>query len=887
MPAFKHPKRKTQRNVTSSQTYGPKAIRSVQRQVSPGNDRGKARSPLNPQSNHFSLYGSGQPMTLQRDLQNPEANVNWSLHNSPSRLHRSMEGGREHSHPELMLSHRKPSQRKTMEQLQRSLLPKRGDGKPRRVRGTNNMMQLKAIAKLPYDSLQPARAGEVLQRDKDLALPDTSTPGEANIDLDKDDVNVVANDNFDQQQEGVPQNVPQDAKDEDEGFPIEGEQETTTTIDDDESEDEWDDETPQTPMGSDNVNAPDPSNNTPMGVDNADSVNNAPMGNGLAQNNVPIISPGGPNSGMPQPRSGQKAFLEFGNFYGSGTSDPITLEQLYQGSLRKLIKSKFNRSIAIYKSSKEIRIVDRNPRPKNHEQTKNHLAKQTNSFYQDVKRRGKYKFAQKYIKYKTKVKPSHIVSRQTGVGINNQTNETEPLYHYETSIKLGMPLARKWRKGWKEFFKGGYQSTVGANQSDAIAVAQEGMTGQDGYTIYDRISTIVDIVKGKGADIPNRVSGLISGNSDFWTWAFPSFGIATLIKNFLDIEKYWRRRKKLQQSLADSEAELANGNIDSKKRSRLVKLQEGIKYGMQKLKTLCWTVFVNAFATFIQVAGRILTLLIPAVAVGTIFTDVLATVTKLASFAVRKLKGLKKHFQGTRGKQRLVSAKAMFDSAVAGDAVGISAIRALDTKSFVDVFLGHAQAGAKKLGKGIGTTVAATPSAILATPSALSRLWQKIKGENPLDRGLKEYDRERMQEGKWPNQYSQMQKMLHNVNDNSEVKETFLRILGDNNCFEQALAGDYNALHRIKSLSTTPFIEALGDRVWSGTKQIRKVREVTTHLNKPLDDKLSDKGKDQLQWGRWPTDDADFAQMLKNIKKTPQRQDDFMQTLADRIKSSV
>ena len=778
MSTFKRPKKKSQPKATSSQTFGPKVIRSVQRQTHPT----PAQPTLNNSSNHFSLYGSGQPMALQRDLQNPEANINWNLRGNPNTLHRSLEGGREHSHPELMLSHRKPSQRKNMEQLQRSLLPKRGDGKLRRVRGSNNMMQLKAIAKLPYDSLQPKKSTEVLQRDKDLALPDTSTPGEANlalpdtstpgeadIELDKDDVNIAANAN--------------DNKDEEENFPVEGEQKTTTTIDDDE-EDEWDDDTTKTPMGADNDNPPEPGSKTPMGVDNADPVNHNPMGNGSGQNNVPIISPGGPNGAMPglprigqQPLPRQNTILEFGNFYGSGTSDPITLEEVYRAYLKRLIKNKFNRSISVYKSSKNIRIVDRNPRPKNDEQTKRDLADETNQIYESIKnsRTQSGKFLRKYVKYKSKVKPGNIRSQQTGVGLNNQNNEIEPLYHYETSIQLTMPFAKKWRKGWKNFFKGGYASTVGANQSDTTDLAQEALTQQDGYTIYDRINNIVAVVKGKGGDVPNRVSGLISGNGSFWTWAAPGFGIATLIKNFLDIKKYWRRRKNLQKTLADSETELAQENIDPKKKKRLTKLQEGVKYGIQKLKTLCWTVFVNAFATFVQTIGRILTILIPPAVFGTMFTDVLATVVKLASFAVRKAKGLMKHFKGTRGKQRLISAKAMFDSAVAGDEVGIAAIRALDTKSFLDIISGHAWAGTKKLGKGIGTTFA------------------------------------------WP----------------------FSR------------------------------------------------KKPTMKLKKTLDKNMSKKGKDQLQWGRWPTDDNDFKRMLKNISSHVQRKDAFIETLANQIKSSV
>ncbi|MDJ1169085.1 hypothetical protein PMG71_06565 [Roseofilum sp. BLCC_M154] len=162
MCAFQRPKKTPKSSSTAqktSSTFRPKVLPSVQRQSS----QTKALSAFQPSSHYnysslHELYGHPQPATLQPRRSEPiTSNQGWQV------LQRSA-----HYPPRATTTQEtvqgKVSQQKSVAELQRSLRPKRWSGKPVKPRGQNNVMQLKAAAKLPLDSLQPMRSGEVLQR---------------------------------------------------------------------------------------------------------------------------------------------------------------------------------------------------------------------------------------------------------------------------------------------------------------------------------------------------------------------------------------------------------------------------------------------------------------------------------------------------------------------------------------------------------------------------------------------------------------------------------------------------------------------------------------------------------------------------------------------------
>ena len=855
MSKFQRPKKKSRPNATSSQsshTYGPKPIHSVQRQVSSAKPPTQLDNP----------YHLPQPTAIQRqrNLEHPEANINWNRSNNPNMLHRSLAGGRTHVHPELMLSHRKPSQRKSMEQLQQSLPPKRWDREPMQPRGSNNVMQLKAAARMPWDSLQPMRMDGVVQRD-DNDPPDTTTvnpdtdPDTTNITVDNNNTEVdnetdttddavsdrsrsntldstnnasnslvPPNTNNDQERQAAstvgvgvsigmgtalaqpeidcqfPNNPPE--------YQQEGNQlvqAITNTIDDGQgseyykisfSNNMFEIVCPETSRSdvlyllqnssmmadrnpSVTYDGLVPNPNSVSGYDIDDEYVTISASVKLSHFNLDPVSQGrlqvsGDFNGTPAPPVANAMGNEL-----TGIVKEILGRQLYSGVSAQIHRS--TQSIQVMFTGDDATAQDAMERLRTPILVTggNGLAYK----YRNIFKTGKIKG--------TKVKDRFFKPKKQGSGLfsRSQSNQPNQQSTYVLSLKLRRPT------DWQDIMTQVGNAGVTLAYTDATNIAQEQALNNDqAYTVLDRFKMMLQVMKGQGDNVPEDVSELVGSSSSLSAWSIPGFSLVAVINKFLNICTYSKKRKRLRQSFEQSQQDIdaldrnagAGAADRDATRTRLMKLQEATKYGIHKMKKLIVTLWIDAIATLVQLISRIFTLLFPQIAVGTIFVDVAALAVKLGSLLYRKAKGLVKHFKGTRGKQRFASAEAIYNSAVAGDNAGLTAIRALGMKTLMTKVGTWGWTNVKKGGKGIGTLAAYNGRGIYNAGRSL-RGKQKINNSSPtvrlnkngLDSGLNDKAKKEMQWGKWPSEDSQLRKMLANAGQVPGAKTVFLKSLSN------------------------------------------------------------------------------------------------------------
>ncbi|GEM_PF-5631081 len=797
MCPLQRPKKTTRSNSTpqkSSGTFAPKVIPSVQRQSA----QRKTLPPFQPSSNYnytslHEMYGHPKPAAIQPySLEQPGSYQGWDI------LQRSSDSPPTSTFtPETLQG--KVSQQKSIAQLRHSLRPKRWERKPVHPRGQNNVMQLKAAAKLPLDSLQPMRRGEVLQRVNETSptqdnenssntAPQTITKNEKDNSTTTNNAPETLPFASHQEERVVSSAVatdlggwlaPPEIKGQFPENPPEYREQGNVLVDSLKNVIEQDPGTEYykieiannslivvcRDMFSQGIQQTLYSSSMIDGVDIDDEEGNVPTQNGsyIADEDYVTIRASINLSQFQLDPVSRGQVKIFGDF--NGTPNPPLAEKMHEELIYHVNQSLKNRtyhsiSVEVHKGTKNVKLSFKGKEKFVETVIRDLRSKVVNNL--NVTYRSIFKQGKRFFKSKKQKKFSFSRSR-------NKSKDQESVY----TVTMGFLRPTDW----PDIMSQAKNAAVSLGQADAFDIAQEQAFNNDNaYTILDRFKMILQIMKGEGEDVPDKVSDLIGNSSSLWAWSVPGLNLLAILNKFLNIGKYSKRRKQLRKALTKTQEELSDENVNQDKQDRLQKLLEGIKYGIQKMKKLIVTLWIDAIASIVQLLSRIFTLIFPQIAVGTVFVDVAATATKLGSLLFRKGKGLYKHIKGTRGRKRYESAESIFSSALSGDEAGLMAIRALNVKTLIGKIGGGLWTATKKSGKGIGTTIGAGWSRAFGT----GKVKPTVKlNKGGLDTGLSDKGKKQMQWGKWPSDQGDFKKMLENVNSNPRPKLVFIKALSN------------------------------------------------------------------------------------------------------------
>ncbi|MDJ1174122.1 hypothetical protein [Roseofilum capinflatum] len=548
MCAFQRPKKTPKSSSTAqktSSTFRPKVLPSVQRQ----SPKTKALSPFQPSSHYnysslHEIYGHPQPAAIQPGPTEPVgSNQGWQV------LQRSAHYPPTATAPQERVQS-KVSQQKSVAELQRSLRPKRWSGKSVKPRGQNNVMQLKAAAKLPLDSLQPMRGGEVLQRVNETGpTQDSETPSNSNTSDPTDQEERVASSAVAADLDGwlappeikgqFPENPPEyreqgnalvdslkhaiEGDTGEEYYKIEIHDNSIRIV----CRDMFSQGIKQTLKASSMIDR--------VNIDDEGYVPTQ-SGHYIADEDYATITASINLSQFQLDPVSRGQVKISGDF--NGTPNPPLAEKMHEELLYHLNESLRNDqyhsiSVEIHKGTKNVQLVF-----KGKEQLvatvidklRNKVVNNLDITYKSIFKQGK-KF------FKSKKKKSFSFSRS-----RNQSQDEQSVY----TLSLAFLRPTDWADIGSQVKNAG----VTLGQADATDIAQEEAFNNDNaYTILDRFKMILQIMKGEGENTPETVSDLIGNSSSLWAWSVPGLNLLVILNKFLSIGTYSKRRKQLRKSL--------------------------------------------------------------------------------------------------------------------------------------------------------------------------------------------------------------------------------------------------------------------------------------------------------------------------------------------------
>ncbi|NEO84783.1 MAG: DUF4157 domain-containing protein [Spirulina sp. SIO3F2] len=335
-----------------------------------------------------------------------------------------------------------------------------------------------------------------------------------------------------------------------------------------------------------------------------------------------------------------------------------------------------------------------------------------------------------------------------------EQNEGQKKNQDPGTYSLVFPLNNPINKG--DVFAQIGDTAAAVGMSDAIelteAAANEGLKENDAYTIYNQFKLILSILKGNTDqhEAADQITDMVGDTTSLWSWIAPGLGLLMVLKRFADVVQLKKRRQGLEDALEKNEEELTGA--DAEKQDRLTKLREGLEHGIKKVSVAFYTTVSKFIIDLVQVLNRIFTIIFPAIAIGSVFVEVGALALKLGHLVGRKIKGIYKKLTGKRGKKRYESAESIFNSALAGDESGIMAIRAVNIARALSSTGKKAKAKTEKfLYDSVGFTQNLSPQGV-----------------------------DEMEKGKWPSKNDDLLAMLKNVNGDTKSRVSLIKSLSNN-----------------------------------------------------------------------------------------------------------